>query len=330
MSMTAEQWERVRSTGIRGPEGAFPLPVPNGWFAVATSAEVPPGHVHNAHYFGRDLVVFRTEAGEPCVLDAYCPHLGAHLGVGAGAPESVEPGPGKVVGDCIECPFHGWRFDRTGSCVEIPYGSGRVPPQARVRGYPTVERAGLIFAWHHLHDEPPGWELPHLEEHGHPDWVGPVVTDRHIATSLQDVTENDQDTVHFVYVHGAEEIPRQETEFSGRIRRTVGIRPDGSEMIRETHQLGFGILRVPGLVTFVFASSPVDAEHTHQRWVFHYPRAVGDDVGRATIDAFAKSGIYQDIPIWNHKWYRAKPLLVDGDGPILQYRRWARQFYSDI
>ena len=45
------------------------------------------------------------------IVDAYCPHLGANLGVG-----------GHVRGNCIECPFHGWRFDgETGQCVSIPY-----------------------------------------------------------------------------------------------------------------------------------------------------------------------------------------------------------------
>jgi cholesterol 7-dehydrogenase len=44
---------------------------------------------------GQHLVLFRTEKDEAKVLDAYCPHMGADLGVG-----------GKVVGDCIECPFH--------------------------------------------------------------------------------------------------------------------------------------------------------------------------------------------------------------------------------
>ena len=57
-------------------------------------------------------------------------------------------------------------------------------------------------------------------------------------------------------------------------------------------------------------------------------RAVGDEAGREIIDAFSKSGIYHDIPIWNHKIYKERPLLVQGDGRIMEYRRWARQFYS--
>lgn len=60
---------------------------------------------------GQELVVFRDTKGLAHVLDAYCPHMGANLGVG-----------GRVVGDCIECPFHGWKFrGHDGKCMEIPY-----------------------------------------------------------------------------------------------------------------------------------------------------------------------------------------------------------------
>lgn len=60
---------------------------------------------------GQKLAVFRDSKGKVYVLDAYCPHLGANLGVGA-----------RVVGDCIECPFHGWKYrGQDGKCTEIPY-----------------------------------------------------------------------------------------------------------------------------------------------------------------------------------------------------------------
>ena len=328
MSMTEAELERVQKTGIKGVRNTFTLPVPNGWFGVAQSDEIGPGEVCNKHYFGQDLVVYRTESGVPHVLAAYCAHLGAHLGVGPGAKLSREPGPGRVSGDCIACPFHGWRYDGTGRCVEIPYSEGRIPENARVRGFPAIEKNGLILAWHHLESKPPAWDLPDLPEFADPDWVGPIYTDRYIDTSLQDVTENDQDTVHFLYVHGTETIPEQETRFEGRTRYTVGPRRDGGTFSRETLQLGYGVLRVPDSVAFVYASSPVDEEHTHQRWVFAYPRSIGDEAGREIIDAFLKSGIYHDIPIWNHKVYKDRPLLVQGDGRIMEYRRWARQFYT--
>ena len=59
---------------------------------------------------GKNLAVFRGEDGKANVIDAYCPHNGANLAVG-----------GVVKDNCLECPFHGWRFQGDGKCVHIPY-----------------------------------------------------------------------------------------------------------------------------------------------------------------------------------------------------------------
>ena len=82
-----------------------PLPMPVGWFQVLFSAELSPGDAIPLHYFGQELVAFRTEDGQAKVVDAFCPHMGAHLGYGIR--EHTGKGP-KIVGDSIECPFHGW------------------------------------------------------------------------------------------------------------------------------------------------------------------------------------------------------------------------------
>ena len=330
MTLTEAQLERIKSSGIKGPETRIPFPVPFGWFAVAQSNDLGPGETKNAHYFGRDLVVWREEeTGTPHVVDAYCAHLGAHLGVGAGSPESHEPGPGIVKGSCLECPFHGWRYDGTGAVVEIPYStSSRIPSKAGVRGYEVQERNGLINAWYHPHDEPSMWSLPELPEFSDPDWIEPIYSDRYIGVSLQEIYENDVDTVHFFYVHGTEEIPDQASDFSGgRVRTTTTVRPDGKIFSRETHQLGFGVLHIEDTLAFVASSSPLDADHIHQRWIFSFPKVLGDQ-GHELVDSFSKRGIYQDIPIWEHKAYRANPVIVKGDGRILDYRRWAGQFYA--
>jgi phenylpropionate dioxygenase-like ring-hydroxylating dioxygenase large terminal subunit len=331
--MTDAQLARIKALGVKGPDPSVPrtpFPVPNGWFAVARADELKPGETRNAHYFDRDLVVWREHgSGAPHVVDAYCAHLGAHLGIGGGAPESHEPGPGIVHGECLECPFHGWRYDGSGTVVDIPYSTGeRIPTAARVRGYEVREANGLIFAWYHALDEPPLWDVPAMPQFDDPEWADPVVTERYVDVCLQEMAENDVDNVHFKYVHGTEEIPEQETVFDGRLRTTTATREDGSVFTRETHQLGIGLLDITGLVAFVAASSPIDADHSHQRWVFTYPKAIGEEAGHEIIDAFSKSGIFQDVPIWEFKQYKERPVLVKGDGRIAEYRRWASQFYT--
>ena len=60
----------------------FPDTLPTGWFQIAYSDQIRPGEVKPLEYFDTDFVMFRTEDGQLCVLDAFCPHLGAHLGHG--------------------------------------------------------------------------------------------------------------------------------------------------------------------------------------------------------------------------------------------------------
>ncbi len=82
-----------------------------GWFAIAESSEVRRNQAISVDCLGENFVVFRSEDGEVFVLDAYCSHMGANLGFG-----------GLVKKNCIECPFHQWKFDgRDGSVVDIPY-----------------------------------------------------------------------------------------------------------------------------------------------------------------------------------------------------------------
>ena len=67
-----------------------------GWFMIGWSAEFGDRSVRPLRFFGEDLVAYRDESGALHVLEAHCRHLGAHIGHG-----------GKVVGECVECPFHG-------------------------------------------------------------------------------------------------------------------------------------------------------------------------------------------------------------------------------
>ena len=58
------------------------LPMPFGWFQVLYSQELAIGQSLPLEYFDQELVIFRTESGAVKVLDAYCAHMGAHLGYG--------------------------------------------------------------------------------------------------------------------------------------------------------------------------------------------------------------------------------------------------------
>ena len=91
----------------------YPSFYPNGWLPVLESSALKKSQILPIFAFGNDLVAFRSTAGKVTVLDAYCPHLGAHLGYG-----------GRVINETISCPFHGWIFNESGDCVHIPGNSG--------------------------------------------------------------------------------------------------------------------------------------------------------------------------------------------------------------
>ena len=71
-------------------ERRFPFGIPNGWFLMAYSEDLAVGDVRPLHYLDHDFVAVRGESGRVSVFDAYCPHLGAHLGHG-----------GRVEGDGV-------------------------------------------------------------------------------------------------------------------------------------------------------------------------------------------------------------------------------------
>ncbi len=303
---------RVR---VRTVTGRFPFPIPNGWFVVATSRELAPGDVRALHYFGRDLVLFRTDGGEARLTDAYCAHLGAHLAVG-----------GKVEGECLRCPFHGWAYDgQSGQCTDIPYGTGeRIPAKARIRPYPTIERGGAIWAWHDLTEGEPFYELPAVPEMDDPAWTEPLLREFPISTSCQEMAENNHDFAHFQFVHGTEGVPDGEERIEGTYK---SVKSPGLE--RETFGLGLGVVRVPGMLTFVSSVTPIDHDNVHVRWFFTVPVTSGDEAVGFFADQFT-AGVTQDIPIWENKIYRPLPVLTKSESGIIAHRNWSKQFYSEV
>ena len=93
---------------------------PRGWFVIGVSTELASGDVRPIRYFARDLVLYRTSDGVAHVLDAFCPHLGAHLGHG-----------GCLEDDKLVCPFPAWKFATDGSIAEIPYAN-KIPKKTRI------------------------------------------------------------------------------------------------------------------------------------------------------------------------------------------------------
>lgn len=104
------------------------------WLPVAPSAAVEPGAIIEAVLGDREVVVWRSFDGRPCVIDARCPHQWSHLGA-----------EGVVDGDEIVCASHFWRFDVDGRGSKVNV-NGRRDPKADIDVFPCEERDGEIYA----------------------------------------------------------------------------------------------------------------------------------------------------------------------------------------
>jgi phenylpropionate dioxygenase-like ring-hydroxylating dioxygenase large terminal subunit len=302
----------------------FPHPIPASWYAVADGHEIEKGRVEPLALLGRELVVFRDDDGTASVIDAYCPHLGAHLGHG-----------GVVSGSRIRCPFHAWEFEgTTGECKAVPYAT-RIPAAAKLRTYPTVERNGFIFAWYHPDGEAPAFEIPELPEASSDEWSTPDRYEWTIRSQIQELGENGVDSAHFRYVHGALNVPVAEVEVGGPYRRNYQPVHLKTRIDARVYGMGFAATRFTGICeTLELAcSTPIDDKHVRVRYAFTQPRIDGKDpvggVAAAIIRDIVKQ-MNEDVPIWENKIFRERPLLCDGDGPIAEYRRWCQQFYISV
>jgi phenylpropionate dioxygenase-like ring-hydroxylating dioxygenase large terminal subunit len=156
------------------------------WQPVARLEDLVRGP-QRAILLGEALAVFLTEGGKAAVVADRCAHRGASLSMG------------KVAGDSIQCPYHGWEWSGEGACTRVPSlpDQGQIPPRARIPAFPVREQWGLV--WTAL--EQPLGEPPALP------WFDPAAwTWRHgepfeLPVAFGLMIENFRDVSHFAFVH---------------------------------------------------------------------------------------------------------------------------------
>ncbi len=296
---------------------------PMGWYSVARAQELLVGEVKSVQAFDRELVLYRTRSGVPVLQDAYCPHLGANLGI-----------EGRVVGESIRCPFHGWRYGADGNCVEIPY-CDEIPERARLRTWHCEEKNGEIYIWFHPENTGPQWNLPDFPELGDPAWTNPRYAEFLVPAHVQDIAENSCDPVHFQFVHKQQNVPPSEVTIDAD-GRTLHLNSDASnaEFPANLHAIvynpGFALVRNtygPNAEMIMYNSAqPINKHETRMRWTLIVTRAIedaaGDDVMKGII-----AGINDDYPIWANKVHKHRPVFCKEDKTLVLFRKWVRQFY---
>jgi len=159
----------------------------NFWYVAAWSHELvgtPLGRV----ILNEPVVLFRDANGDPIALEDRCPHRRVPLSMG------------KVVeGGLLQCHYHGLRFDKTGSCVRIP-GQEMIPPTAKARSYPVVERYRWVWIWMGDPALADAATIPDYHYLDSPDW-GAKGTLFHVNANWQLIVDNLLDLTHLAFVH---------------------------------------------------------------------------------------------------------------------------------
>jgi nitrite reductase/ring-hydroxylating ferredoxin subunit len=322
-------------------------PFPSSWYVVDESQKLKPGEIKELQFCGQAAVIYRTHSGKAVLAEAFCPHMGAHLAHG-----------GKLVGEDLQCPFHGFCFDPTGTCVKTGYGT-KPPPQARLKTWPVHEANGVILAWHDDQGLAPTWTIPEFDWD---NWSTPQFADWKLESHPQEIAENSVDIGHFRHVHGYDEVKVfEEAKAEGPVlfgkygmSRIANFIGKGGRKIHAEfnfYEYGLGFAFVEAYVVeyglrsrhMVFPM-PIDGKHVQLRIgvsvkLDFQPRRIHPLLAlipKSIIQYFILGGYYReykrdvsdDFKVWKNKAYVHPPALAQGDGPVILYRKWAEQFYA--
>ena len=161
--------------------------VRNSWYVAGWSHEVPRT-LTPIRIMDENIVLYRTEAGDPVALEDQCPHKRLPLSMG------------RLKGDTVECGYHGMTFDANGRCVRIP-GQSNLPTSAAVSHYPTHEVGGIVWIWMGdpvLADISQVFDLLQLHD---PGWALHFGDGLYIEANYVHLADNLCDPAHVAYVH---------------------------------------------------------------------------------------------------------------------------------
>ncbi|MEN8174166.1 MAG: aromatic ring-hydroxylating dioxygenase subunit alpha [Pseudomonadota bacterium] len=183
--MNQETQDRLTRIGPGTSMGAL---LRRYWMPLLPSVDLQAGTARAVRILGENLAAFRTRDGQLGLLEERCPHRGCSLAQGC------------VEREGIRCPYHGWKFDTEGVCLELPAEPDNSPLLGRVRAsaYRAAELGGLVFAY--LGPEP----APLLPRFDLFVW-GNVLRDIGVAElpcNWLQIMENSVDPYHVEWLHG--------------------------------------------------------------------------------------------------------------------------------
>ena len=159
----------------------------NAWY-VASWASALGRSLERRTILGEDVVLFRAQDGAPVALRDRCPHRLLPLSRGT------------LIGDTVQCGYHGLVFDASGACVRVP-GQDVIPPNAWVKTYKVAERLGMIWIWMGDADKADANEIYDLAQYHDPTWGIAYGDALHVETDYMLMCDNLCDPTHVEYVH---------------------------------------------------------------------------------------------------------------------------------
>ena len=319
------------------PSIDMPPVFPNGWFRVAHSHQLKPKEVIEVGILGQKLSVFRGERGCVFVLDAYCSHLGDDGSSGL----------------CVDIPYledrHGVKVDTT----------SRIPVGAKVRQWHTLEQNGIIMIWFDAEGREPMWYPPVIDGVTTGLMVRQGTVIHHANAHIQDINENGVDSAHFNALHTfpftvgaksfgwlikivwsrmdwvpqtapgcthrADSIVKYHIELCGvditgpiQVKAEI-IGPSIGQIIYNSHF---------GRVVILVSTCPLEPLRQQATFTVFTDHSIPPLIAKIAMWSFCVM-FEQDVPIWNSKKYERRPKVVRGDGDIMAFRRWYKQFYSE-
>jgi phenylpropionate dioxygenase-like ring-hydroxylating dioxygenase large terminal subunit len=303
----------------------------NEWFAVALAEEINGKKPYGLTFYGQEIAIWRNQHGALCAIDARCPHMGASLARG------------RIVDDAVECPYHGFRYDHTGACVETPLRKpdALIPRTLCTRRYAVTEKSGWIFLfWGEAEDATDN--IPFFDDVKEPLLHETSV--REWPVSFTRFIENTVDVAHLGTVHRgtlSHTIPKiidVECTVDGNF---ISVIPPSTTDLPIVSKIGYPNLALlhlhPKFLT-VFVAVPVDEEHSRI-----YVRSSQAVVRWPLIGwLFSKIKHWADMAaLWQDKkaLFSVRPIRIEDAGrevlmefepQIVAYRKMRKQRLADI
>ena len=227
--------------------------VRNAWYVAATSEELSAGLLART-LLNEPIILFRDAAGKVAALEDRCCHRNAPLSIG------------RLRDGHVECGYHGLLFDGTGACVEVPSQTD-VPPGARIRAYPTVERHKWIWIWMGDLAAAVPSEIPAMIWHDHPEWL-PIFGSFHVSCHYQSLIDIQLDQTHSPFVHP------DSLATKAKLRVPPSVRRDGGTLHCERV---YANAEAPEL--WAAAGNITGPANGWTRWQYLPPAAIMFDVG---------------------------------------------------